>query len=84
MTKNGLEGLDIIFSMYGTTSKNFGKIWAPLPQMCSVLSEYSQQLVPLFSPLNLGESGFQIKVLVSAHQEDSKTPPGNLILSKTE
>ena len=28
--------------MYGTPSKSFVKIRAPLPQKCSVLSEYSQ------------------------------------------
>ena len=44
MTKKGSEGLDIIFSMYGTPSRSFVKIWAPLPQKCSVLSEYSHKM----------------------------------------
>ena len=45
MAKKGSEGLDIIFSMYGTPSRSFIKIWAPLTQKCSVLSEYSQELM---------------------------------------
>ena len=48
MVKKGFEGLDIIFSMYGTPSTSFVKIWAPFPRKCSVLSEYSQQLHLLY------------------------------------
>ena len=42
------------------------------------------QLVPLFSPSNLDEIEFQRIVSELACQEDSKTPPGNLIWSKIE
>ena len=34
-----------------------------------------QQTNSLFSPTNLSQIGFKIKVWESAHQEDSKTPP---------
>ena len=44
MTKKGSEGLDTIFFMYGPPSRSFVKIWGPLPQKCSVLSEYSPML----------------------------------------
>ena len=36
-----------------------------------------QQLVPLFSLSNLDEIGNPRSVLESAHQDDSKTPPGS-------
>ena len=36
-----------------------------------------QQLVPLFSLSNLYEIGNPRSVLESAHQDDSKTPPGS-------
>ena len=42
------------------------------------------QLVPLFSPSNLDEIEFQRIVSELACQEDSKTPPGNLIWSEIE
>ena len=41
MTREGSGWLDINFSMSEPTPRSFVKIWAPLPQKCSVLSEYS-------------------------------------------
>ena len=41
MTIEGSGWLDINFSMPEPTPRTFVKIWAPLPQKCSVLSEYS-------------------------------------------
>ena len=41
MTIEGSRWLDINFSMSEPTPRRFVKIWAPLPQKYSVLSEYS-------------------------------------------
>ena len=46
-------------------------------RMIHPVSVSLQQLVPLFSLSNLDEIGNPRSVLESAHQDDSKTPPGS-------
>ena len=59
---------------------NINAVWKILLKWQNNLHPQSvslQQLVPLFSISNLDEIGNPRSVLESAHQDDSKTPPGS-------
>ena len=58
MTREGSGWLDINFSMSEPTPRSFVKIWAPLPQKCSVLSEYSHLSQSQLIELVFGRSGW--------------------------